>query len=214
MNEKGILLFGGTFDPIHNGHLIISRSAAEQLGVQKIILIPSAVPPHKQNKIFTEAEIRLEMVHRAVEGDALFEVSDCELHRQGPSYTLDTVRYFHTKYGPELPLYWLIGADSIPELPGWYHIQQLVEECTLVTAGRPGSPCCCWDRFQNILDARQIARLQKYLLATPLLDISATDIRRRVPSGLSIRYLVPEPVRHFIRQNNLYVSFPTGRQLG
>lgn len=212
MNEKGILLFGGTFDPIHNGHLIISRRAAEQLGVQKIILIPSAVPPHKQDKKCTDAEIRLEMVQLAVEGDELFEVSDCELHRQGPSYTLDTVGYFHTKYGPELPLYWLIGADSIPELPGWYHIQQLVEECTLVTAGRPGSPCCCWDRFQNILDARQIARLQKYFLATPLLDISATDIRRRVQNSLSIRYLVPETVCDFIRENNLYQRFPAGRQ--
>ncbi len=214
MNEKGILLFGGTFDPIHNGHLIISRSAAEQLGVQKIILIPSAVPPHKQDKKCTDAKIRLEMVHRAVDGDELFEVSDCELHRQGPSYTLDTVRYFHKKYGPELPLYWLIGADSIPELPGWYHIQQLVEECTLVTAGRPGSPSCCWDRFQNILNTRQIARLQKYLLATPLLDISATEIRRRIRTGLAIRYLVPEPVQNFILQNQLYVSFSPGGQTG
>jgi len=212
MNEKGILLFGGTFDPIHHGHLIISRGAAEQLGVKKIILIPSAVPPHKQGKNFTEAEIRLELVRLAVEGDALFEVSDCELHRQGPSYTLETVRYFRAALGPEEPLYWLIGADSVQELPGWYRIRQLVEECTIVTAGRPGCPCCCWDRFQNILEARQIARLQKYLLPTPLVDISATEIRRRVHNGLSIRYLVPKPVCDFIRENNLYQRFPAGGQ--
>ncbi len=214
MNENGILLFGGTFDPIHNGHLIVSRSAAEQLGVKKIILIPSALPPHKQDRVAADAQNRLAMARLAVEGDPLFEVSDCELHREGPSYTLDTVRYFRKKYGPELPLYWLVGADSIEELPGWYKIRQLVEESTIVTAGRPHYNQYSWDRFNHILDNSQIAHLQKNLLSTPLLDISATDIRHRIRHGLSLRYLVPEPVRNYIFRNKLYESLPADGQLG
>jgi nicotinate-nucleotide adenylyltransferase len=206
MDKSGILLYGGTFDPIHNGHLIISRSAAEQLCVKKIILIPSAIPPHKQDKSFTDAQIRLHMTRLAVEGDELFDVSDCELHRQGPSYTLETVRYFRETLGPQEPLYWLIGADSINELPGWHKLKQLVSECTIVTAGRPRYDQHIWDHFKNILEEGEIFHLQEYFLQTPLIDISATDIRERVRKGLPIRYLVPEKVDHFIQKHNLYCS--------
>jgi len=202
--ENGILLFGGTFDPIHNGHLIIARAAAEKLQVQEVIVIPSANPPHKDKKSITAAEHRLVMVHLAVRGDELFDVSDCELLRPGPSYTLDTVRFFRELCGPQAVLYWLIGADSISDLVGWYKVGQLVDECTVVTARRPG---CDWGDLsvlQTVLNDEQIARLKDNAMDTPQVDISATEIRRRVNAGLSIGDLVPPEVCAYIAHHGLY----------
>ena len=138
-NQQAILLFGGTFDPIHHGHLIVARQVAERLGVKKVVLIPSARPPHKHSSVVANAEHRLRMVQLAVEADALFDVCDCELRRAGVSYTLDTVRHLRDLHGPAIRLYWLIGADTIRELPNWHKLADLLNECTIVTASRPGS---------------------------------------------------------------------------
>ena len=200
----GILLYGGTFDPIHNGHLIVCRAAAEKLGVEKVILIPSAVPPHKQDKICSAPQDRLALAQLAVEGEPLFKVCDCEMKRPGPSYTLDTVRGFQDRCGQEISLYWLIGADSIGELASWYKIEQLVQECTIVTAVRPGYKEPDFSGLEKVLSKSQIARLQENCLATPLIEISATDIRRRVARGTSIRYMTPVAVQDYIEKTGLY----------
>ena len=204
--KNGVLLFGGTFDPIHNGHLTITRAAAEKLGLEKVILIPSAAPPHKPAAAITPAAHRFAMAAAAAQEDSLFQVSDCELQRTGPSYTLDTVCHFRALLGPDSPLYWLIGADSITELPNWYHITQLLDECTLAIAARPGYPLGNWPELRPALNDRQIAQLQEYTLDTPLVDISATDIRRRVAQGLPISDLVPHPVERYIAQHRLYLA--------
>lgn len=204
--EKGVLLFGGTFDPIHHGHLIVSRWAAEQLGLEKVILIPSAAPPHKVGNQVTDARDRLHMAQRAVEGDEQFEVSDCELQRERPSYTLDTVQYFRRLYPNDIPIYWLIGADSLPELAGWYVAKQLVDECTIVTAARPGFETGDLSALDAVLEENQLSRIRQYILATPQIDISSTEIRRRVRRGQSIRYLVPAPVAEYIHKHRLYHS--------
>jgi nicotinate-nucleotide adenylyltransferase len=204
MDNSGLVLFGGTFDPIHHGHLLVARAVAEQLEVGKVILIPSAQPPHKANHAISPAANRLQMASLAVEGDALFEISDCELHRSGPSYTLETVRHFRQMYGPEVPLYWLIGADSIRELPGWYRIGELVEECTIVSAGRPRYDLRDMGALAAALNEGQIARLQEYQMDTPLIEISATEMRRRVAEGLSIRYMTPRAVEAYILAQKLY----------
>ncbi len=208
MAERGILLYGGTFDPIHHGHLIVARAAAEQLRLETVILIPSARPPHNETPPVTPASHRMAMTRLAIRGESLFEVSDCEMNRQGPSYTLETVREFQKRFGPVVPLYWLIGADTLSDLPNWYKISLLAEECTLVTAARPGFDRIDWNPLQSVLSPAQIQRMQTHILDTPRIDISATEIRNRVVKGASIQYLVPPAVKTYIEEYSLYRPDP------
>ena len=201
---NGILLFGGTFDPIHHGHLLVSRWAAEQLAVARVVLIPSAVPPHKVGTQVTAALDRMQMAQRAVEGDDVFEVSDCELQREGPSFTLDTLRHFRRLYPDDINLYWLIGADSLPELAGWHEVKRLVDECTIVTAARPGFDTGDLSALDAVLEEPQIRRIRQHVLNVPQMEISSTEIRDRVRQGQSIRYLVPAPVAEYIHKQRLY----------
>jgi len=205
MNSGGILLFGGTFDPIHHGHLITARTAAEQLNILKVILIPSAQPPHKAENTLSAAEDRLEMTRLAIQDEPLFEVSDCELKRQGPSYTLETVRFFRQQ-NPQTQLYWLIGADSISELVVWYHIEQIADECLIVTAARPGYNPPDTRALKPILTDSQIQRLRQNILETPQIDISATRIRSRIRQNQSVSYLIPPAVIDYIKHQNLYTQ--------
>lgn len=204
MSPSGVLLFGGSFNPIHIGHLIVARSAAEQLGITRIILIPSAQPPHKHAHKLAPAGHRLEMAGLAVEEDPLFEVSDVELQRSGPSYTMLTIEAFREELGPDVELHWLIGADSLPELWSWYRVDELVDACRIVIAVRPGYEEPDLTPLTAKLSAVQIERLREAVLPTPLIDISATNIRSRVAESLPIRHLVPESVRRYIEQQQLY----------
>jgi nicotinate-nucleotide adenylyltransferase len=204
MDKKGILLFGGTFDPVHNGHLIVARAAAEKLNVSQTILIPAAIAPHKQGRSFSDAKDRLAMVRLAIEGDGALAVSDCEIARSGPSYTLDTIRYFRGLYGADAELYWLIGADSLCELHCWYKIGELVEQVIIVTAGRPGSLVDDLTELRKKLTPVQIEQIKGHILDTPLVDISSTDIRERVRSGLPVNSLLPEAVAEYIMRRQLY----------
>jgi nicotinate-nucleotide adenylyltransferase len=203
-NGRGVLLFGGSFDPLHHGHLIISRAVAERIGAARVVLIPSAVPPHKQNKRLAPPADRLEMCRRAVAGDSLFEVSDWELGQPGPNYTLLTVQHFRKQAAAEATLYWLIGLDGLNELDTWHRIAELVEACTIVTAVRPGHAAPDLKRLSPLLRPEQIGRLSQFVIDTPLLDISSTQVRERVARGQSIRYLTPEPVREWIETRGLY----------
>jgi nicotinate-nucleotide adenylyltransferase len=199
-------LFGGSFNPVHVGHLIASRAVAEQLRLDAIYLIPAALPPHRMPKNLAPAEHRLEMLRLAVQGEPLFEVSDYEIRRPGPSYTILTVEEFRRRLGEAAELFWILGADSLAELANWYEATRLVELCRVVTAARPG-----WDqpdlsglvqRFSPV----QVEHIKAGVLLTPRIDISASEIRRRVAEGLSIRYLVPQMVADYIARNNLYRS--------
>lgn len=203
---KGVLLFGGTFDPIHHGHLLVSQWAAERLGAARVVLIPSAVPPHKVGNRVTAASDRMQMARRAVEDDDAFEVSDCELHREGPSYTLDTVRHFRRLYPDDINLYWLIGADSLPELAGWHEVKRLVDECTIVTAARPGTDAGDLSALDAVLEENQISKIRQHILNIPQMEISSTEIRDRARQGQSIRYFVPAPVADYIHNHRLYCS--------
>ncbi|MBN1491903.1 MAG: nicotinate (nicotinamide) nucleotide adenylyltransferase [Phycisphaerae bacterium] len=199
-----VVLFGGSFNPIHNGHLIAVRSVAEQLGAARVVLIPSANPPHKPAGALASAEDRLEMARVAVAGEPGWEVSDCELSRAGPSFTIDTVAHFRQSLGPDVELCWLIGADSLPELASWYQIDALVEMCRIVTAARPGWETPDLTGLRARLTDEQVRRLVADMLETPRIDIAATEIRRRVREGRSIRYLVPDAVHGFIHAASLY----------
>lgn len=199
-----ILLFGGSFDPIHNGHLAIARFAAAHLKVRRVVLIPSGRPPHKQGSPAASADDRLAMCRLAVEGDALFEVSDWELHRSGPSYTLLTVQEFRQRLGPATRIYWLIGADMLRDLGTWHRIGELADLCTFVSVGRPGVPRPDPARVLPGLSARQQAEIAAHMLEGPQVDISATAIRRRVAAGERIADLVPPPVAAYIAARALY----------
>jgi nicotinate-nucleotide adenylyltransferase len=202
------LLFGGSFDPVHHGHLIVARSVAEQIGVQRIWLVPAACPPHKPQRVLAPGQDRLAMCRLAVAGDPLFEVTDCELVRGGPSYTLLTVQEFARALPAGSELFWLIGTDSLAELAGWHQVRELVRGCTLVTARRAGSAVPDEAALASIVGAEAAARIRSYILPTPRIDISATEVRERVAAGRDIRYLVPPAVAEYIAARGLYAGEP------
>lgn len=201
---SGIALFGGTFDPIHHGHLIAARAVVEQLDYDRVFFIPAPTPPHKIGRELSDASHRLEMARLAVQGEPRFDVSDVEIRRAGVSFTILTVEAFRQCVGPDVPLAWVIGGDSLPELYSWYRIGDLVETCRIVTAVRPGYELPDLALLRRTLSAGQVDRLRRDVLPTPFIDISATNVRRRVREGRSIRYLVPEAVRTYIEANQLY----------
>jgi nicotinate-nucleotide adenylyltransferase len=206
MTNNGILLFGGTFDPIHNGHLQIVKNVAEQLRVDRAVLIPTSRPPHKNGEEITSAEHRLAMCRLATHDEPALEVSDCELQREGVSYTIDTLDHFRGELGSDVQLYWLIGADTIKELPTWYRIGELADKCTLVTAARPGYDWDDLESLHGVLSDRQIAQIKSHVLNTPLVDISSTDLRRLFENGCVPAGKLPGSVEAYIRENKLYGS--------
>ncbi len=203
MSER-IGLFGGTFNPIHHGHLIIARSVRERLELDRLVFIPSAKPPHKQDERLAPAEARLAMVRLAVEGEPGFNVDDVEIRREGPSYTVLTVEAYHQRAGTSVELFWLIGGDTLPELATWYRIEDLVGMCRFVTAVRPGFESPDLTSLMERLPLPRVRQLESDILETPCIDISSTEIRRRIADGRSIRYLVPERVRDYVDEQGLY----------
>jgi len=199
-------LLGGSFDPIHVGHLIVARSLAEQAPLDRVLLIPSPRPPHKTGRALTDAAHRLAMARAAVEDDPLFDVSDIELQRSGPSYTIDTIDAMRRRLGPGVALFWIIGADSLPELPTWHRVAELVQRVQFLTAARPDATSPDRDALASAVGAASAQKLLDHVYQTPLIQISATDIRRRVRAGLSIAYLTPPAVVSYIRTQGLYAT--------
>lgn len=199
-------LYGGSFNPIHCGHLIVVRAIAEQLDLGRVIFLPSARPPHKADEALLDHRHRAEMVKLAIADEPQFEFSDFDLARKGLSYTIDTVAHFRRLLGPEVALHWIIGADSLAELTTWFRVSSLVDACRIVTAVRAGWEQIAWDELSGTLSEAQLASLQAGVLETPVVEISSTAIRDRIRDGRSIRYLVPEAVRAYILRHALYCS--------
>jgi nicotinate-nucleotide adenylyltransferase len=199
-----VLLYGGSLDRVHHGHLIVARYVAEHLAIRRIILIPSARPPHKQGRLLAPAADRVAMCRAAVADDPQFEVDDWELSQPGPNYTLYTVDHFRTLLGAEAELFWLIGMDTLPELETWFEAGKLVDRCTVVTAARPGFVAPDAARLARKFLPAQVERLLQHIVSGLHIEIAARDIRTRVQAGQSIRYLVPEPVRAHIAAHQLY----------
>lgn len=203
-----IALFGGSFDPIHFGHLIAARSVLEQLHLDRVLFLPSVNPPHKDSTSLAKGDRRAEMVAMAIEGEPRFQLDDFDLTRTGRTYTIDTVAHFRTQLGSRTEICWIIGADSVPELTQWYRISDLVDSCRVVVVCRPGWDRLDFDALGSHLSEVQVNQLRNEWLETPRIDISATQIRQRVRSGRSIRYLTPEPVRAYIESMGLYLDGP------
>lgn len=191
------LCFGGSFNPIHYGHLRCATAVARTLGFSRILLIPSAQPPHKPNSPdLASAEHRLAMCRLAVADHPIFYVSDIETRRSGPSYTLYTVRELQAS-GIN-PIYWLIGADMLQILPAWHRPEELLREVHFIIMARPGRG---FD-WQSL--PAEYQHLKSHVVEAPLIDISASEIRRRVREEESVKGLTPDSVISYIREYGLY----------
>jgi nicotinate-nucleotide adenylyltransferase len=199
-----ISLFGGTFDPIHVGHTTVADAAARQIDARKVIFIPAKVSPLKGFFPFASDSDRLRMIELATACDDQFAVSDGELKRPAPSYTLDTVRQFKRQYGPETSIHWLIGADGIGDLVHWHKIQELIDECHLTTMRRPGYPVPDFDRFEPLWGPQRVAKLKDDMIETPLVNVSSTEVRKRLAAGEDITGMLHPDVIEYIREHNLY----------
>ena len=203
MAEYKVGVLGGTFDPVHLGHLIVAEDVRQKLGLQEVLFIPAGRPRLKDNKSISEAEHRLEMVILATASNPYLNVSTIEIERPGPSYSVDTVVELKAGLGAGAKIFFIAGYDTLADLHLWKDPRRLVEMCQVVAVARPG---------HNKLDLRPLEsgvrgtseRIMK--VEVPQIDISATGIRQRVARGLSIRYLVPEAVEDYITANNLYVQ--------
>jgi len=196
-------LFGGSFNPIHIGHLVAAEGAREALRLEKVIFIVAGIPPHKSSNL-APATDRLHMVELAIADNPSFAVSDVEVCRPGPSYTVDTVRAFRQQLGPAAELYFIIGGDSVAELPTWRSVREVAELCRIIPVTRPGYNYPDPKPLEAALGADKAAALYRDAVHIPLLDVSASDIRWRLREGRSVRYLVPEAVRNYLLARNLY----------
>jgi nicotinate-nucleotide adenylyltransferase len=193
-------VIGGTFDPIHVGHLIMAEGARDVLGLGRVVFVPAGQPPHKRSSRISAAAHRLAMARLAIADNAYFTTSRVDIDREGPSYTVDTIRLLHERWGPEVRIYFLIGADSLSELPTWYQPQRLIEICQVVAIPRPG----CDPDLDALNDQIPGASERVQVLDLPSVDLSATEIRDRVRDHRSIRYLVPGTVERYIYRHRLY----------
>lgn len=206
--RQRIVLFGGSFDPIHNGHLTVAGFAFEHLAADRLIFIPARRSPHKSSGPSADGAARLSMIRLAIAGRAGFEASDCELHRADPSYTLDTVRHFREQVGAEGELFWLVGADAIGDLDKWYRIGEVLAMCRVCIMYRGGLPRPDLGRLVCAFGAACAAQLERDILPTPLIDASSSEIRPRLAAGLPADDLVPPAVLEYIRQHGLYGTAP------
>ncbi|MFH5182715.1 nicotinate-nucleotide adenylyltransferase [Paenibacillus sp. TAB 01] len=191
-------IMGGTFDPIHIGHLIAAQIACEQAGLDEVWFMPTNVPPHKENAPLASAEQRLQMVKLAVDAHPYFRPLDIELRKGGISYTIDTVKLLREEQ-PGIHFSYIIGADMVQFLPKWYKIEELTALITFIGLMRPGYILDLEDLPVHIQQAVSLAEM-------PLIELSSTRIRSRKAKGLSIRYMVPDRVYEYIEENGIYGS--------
>lgn len=196
-------ILGGTFNPIHIGHLVLAQNAVETFDLSSVLFIPCAAPPHKTSEQLISGTHRLAMLEQAIGWNPFFEASDLELQRGGVSYAIDTVKALQEQF-PQSELLFIIGMDMLLDLHKWKDIKKLLTLCRFVTFGRPGVDTDRLAGLDQTLEPPWPERLLKDVVAGRLLDISSSDIRYRVAEGLSIRYLVPAEVEIYISEHGLY----------
>ncbi len=201
--KEGLGVFGGTFDPVHMGHLIAANTAGDQLGLDDILFVPAGQPWLKTDRRLTSAHHRARMVELAIDNNPRFRYSEMEILRSGPTYTIDTVKQLHGEYPRGTDLYLILGTDALSDLDRWHQPQKLIKLAALAGIGRPGS-----ENFDTAALERVKPGLVNQIVTVnmPMIDISSTDIRSRVREGRSIKYLVPEPVEKYIKDHGLYLE--------
>jgi len=204
---RRIGVLGGTFDPIHYGHLFIAEEARVRIPLERVLFVPAAQPPHKARTTITAPEHhRLRMVELAIASNPYFEISRVDIDRPGPHYSVDMIPLLQEEYGPQTQFYFIMGLDSLSEIPTWHEPSRLLELCHLAVASREGydADLQALEKMLPGISARTL------LLDTPELEISSTDIERRIKEGLPIKYLLPEAVGEYIYAHRLYLD-PTRR---
>ena len=202
-SKMNIGVLGGTFDPIHNGHLIVAEEARARLNLTEILFVPAAQPWLKESSPISAAKHRVQMVRLAIADHPYLKLSTIEIDRGGPSYTVDTMIELQALHGAGDELFFILGWDSLAQLPQWKEPSRLTTMCRLVAVPRPGHAL----PDLNSLEAAIPGLSQRLIvLEKPQIDISATEIRKWVAQGLSVRHLVPEPVDEYIRQHKLYLD--------
>ena len=207
-------ILGGTFDPIHLGHLRLAEEVGEAFDLEKVCIIPAASPPHKGGKEVTSFDHRFEMARLAVEGSTLLIALDLEGRRKGLSYSIETLKEFHRLYPSDLELFFILGTDAFLEIETWKDYRSLFDHAHFVVIQRPGTPTGKTEAhlfslgisFRKDAEGRFVGPSgnEVFFIETTLLDISSTEIREKVAAGKSIRYLVPESIRCYIMNNGLY----------
>ena len=214
-------LLGGTFNPVHNGHLAIARQTRDALALERVVFIPTGDPPHKPHEALASAVARYEMVRLAIASDPSLSVSDVDVRRAGKSYSIDTVRILQEQFGPETQLYFLIGLDAFLEIPTWRDPETLLSLCSFVVLSRPGlsfQALAALPLFPRLpqaslvdLDAGRSVRLDVSVGAQSLIclrlppsNVSASDIRARLARGGSAANLLPPTVESYILQHHIY----------
>lgn len=201
LTETNTGILGGTFDPIHFGHLAIAEEARHRLELSRVVFVPAGQPWLKVNREITPAEHRKKMIELAISGKPYFELSTVEIERQGPSYTVDTLYDLQKNLGMKVKLFLILGWDSLNELPKWHNPADLLKICRLVAFTRTTSNP---PNLESLEVSVPGVKNSTVLLDMKPVDISSTDIRMRVTKGLSIRGLVPDQVEKYIREHKLY----------
>ena len=199
-------ILGGTFDPIHYGHLVIAEDARVALQLEKVLFIPAREPPHKPKGSYSPFRDRVRMTELAIAGNPHLELCLIEAKRPGPSYSVDTLRDLQATLGPGAELYFIVGMDSLSNILTWHQPKELISLCRLVVAERAGYQVDVSELERALPSLRE----RMVLIDTPELSISSTDLERRVRCGLSIRYQVPPDVERYIRERGLYVGESRG----
>jgi nicotinate-nucleotide adenylyltransferase len=195
-------VFGGTFDPVHVGHLILAEQAREQGRLDEVWFVPAPRPPQKEGQPVTRFEQRVEMLQLAIAGQPAFRVDEIEKERDGPSYTAETLA--ELRRHPEHTFYLLVGGDSLVDLPNWREPQRIVAQAGLLVMARPSSPVVGAAELRRRLGLGPEEPLSLELMEAPLIDIASRDLRRRAAEGRSLRYMVPRAVEVYVREKGLY----------
>ncbi len=196
-------VLGGTFDPIHRAHIMVAEETRAQLDLAEVLFVPTAQTPLKEDSSISAAEHRVQMVSLAIADYPYFKLSTIEMDRPGLSYTVDTIARLRDELGTGYELFFIVGWDSLAQFPRWKEPSRLIQMCRLVAVPRPGYLLPDLNSLETVIPGL-FKRL--IVLDKPKRDISATEIRKRVAQGLSIRHLVPEPVAEYIKQHKLYLT--------
>lgn len=198
--SRRIGIFGGSFNPIHIGHLVIAEAAWQEFSLDKVIFVPTGDTPNKDMHHISKY-MRYEMVAKAIEGNSRFAISSIERDRMGPSYTVDTIHMFREQFGKEDQLYFICGTDSIADLPNWRYNVELLKCCEFISASRPGNE---EEIIRSVSYFGALGKEKIHFLRSPELNISSTILRKLIAKNKSVKYLVPDAVIQFIHENDLY----------
>jgi nicotinate-nucleotide adenylyltransferase len=196
-------VFGGTFDPVHLGHLILAEQCREQGRLDQVLFVPAASPPHKQGQPLTPFAQRVEMLALAIAGQPAFRIDELEKDRPGPSYTVHTLEALQRRH-PDAELFLPIGSDTLVDLAHWYQPARIVELAGVLVTQRPGWPVPAREEIEAALRLPEGTRLRLEVVEAPLIDIASRDLRRRAAEQRSLRYLVPRAVEAYIHDKRLY----------